>query len=186
MSQGGAATQGLWQPPPLVTSLPANPVDGQECYFLADATNGVVWHLRYRAAAVGVYKWEYVGGPALRAEVLTKESTGSTVETDLTTVGPSVVLPLAGDYEVGYGAGVNPAAGAVYAVVTPKFGAAAVVGTDAIVVYTTGGAAELQIARWCVRTGLGAGITVKLSYRMSGSTGGFNNRWIMATPVRVG
>jgi hypothetical protein len=36
--------------PSLVTALPATPVDGQECHFVADATNGVVWHMKYRAA----------------------------------------------------------------------------------------------------------------------------------------
>ena len=53
----------------LVTSLPATPTDGQEVYYLADAANGVIWHLRYRAAATGAFKWEFVGGPPLSHEI---------------------------------------------------------------------------------------------------------------------
>src|SRR3954451_5923766 len=50
---------------PIVTSLPATPVDGQECNYLADATNGVMWHLVYRAADA---KWYYTGGPPLASD----------------------------------------------------------------------------------------------------------------------
>jgi hypothetical protein len=46
---------------PVLTALPASPVDGQEIYFQADAgPPAVVWHLRRRAS-----KWEFVGGPPI-------------------------------------------------------------------------------------------------------------------------
>jgi len=60
---------------PILTALPAvtNADDGLEINYLADAANGIVWRLRYRAfQADGVtpnpsaYKWEYIGGPPLR------------------------------------------------------------------------------------------------------------------------
>jgi hypothetical protein len=53
--------------PALVTVLPGSPFDGQEVFFNADSTNGVIWHLRYRSPASGggTYGWEYVGGPPL-------------------------------------------------------------------------------------------------------------------------
>jgi hypothetical protein len=35
---------------PYVTALPPGPVNGQEVFYAADATNGVIWHLRYRSA----------------------------------------------------------------------------------------------------------------------------------------
>jgi hypothetical protein len=41
------------------------PQDGDEVYYAADATNGVIWHLRYRAASSSSYKWEFVGGDAV-------------------------------------------------------------------------------------------------------------------------
>jgi hypothetical protein len=91
-----------WAKPSLVTSLPSTPYDGQEIYFVASAANGIIWHLRYRAAAVGLYKWEYVGGPPLVDEVVNAapEPTSSTTYTDLTTPGPVLTVPLAGEYDV--------------------------------------------------------------------------------------
>ena len=58
--------------PPLVTSLPANPVDGQEVDFLASATDGVIWRLRYRAGVgvvvqVGVRRWSSDGSVRRKA-----------------------------------------------------------------------------------------------------------------------
>lgn len=93
------------QLPPLVTALTPgaqgipNPVtDKFEVFYLADAANGVVWHLRYRSASASSFKWEVVGGDPLYAEVITEESTASTSYTALTTAGPSLTVPLAGDY----------------------------------------------------------------------------------------
>jgi hypothetical protein len=51
-----------------VTALPLGIADGQECYYLASDTNGVVWHLKYRSGSASSYKWEYVGGPPLSVE----------------------------------------------------------------------------------------------------------------------
>jgi hypothetical protein len=87
----------------LVTSLPANPIDGQECYFQADATNGVVWHLRYNAASASAYKWEFLGGSPLRATVNTDETfTAGATYVDCATVGPQITLPLVGDYSYNF------------------------------------------------------------------------------------
>jgi hypothetical protein len=33
---------------PYVTSLPASPSDGQEVFYAADASNNVIWNLRYQ------------------------------------------------------------------------------------------------------------------------------------------
>jgi hypothetical protein len=85
---------------PLVTSLPASPIDGQEIYYLADATNGIIWHLRYRASSSSAYKWEFVGGSSLLAE--TAADAGLT--TTIAVIGPSLTLPLAGNYDFGFGA----------------------------------------------------------------------------------
>ena len=88
--------------PPVVTALPGAPVDGQECYFVADAPNGVTWHLKYRAAG-GSYKWEYVGGGPLYANTTTQEvlAQGAAAYVDLPAgPGPNLTVPLAGVYEV--------------------------------------------------------------------------------------
>ena len=87
-------------PPQYVTSLPSNPVDGQTVVYAADATNGVMWTLRYRAASSSSYKWEVIGGPPMSAYnydsgALTTSGTAYTV---VTITNPSLTLPLAGDY----------------------------------------------------------------------------------------
>ena len=86
--------------PPKVTALPANPVDGQECYYVADATNGVLWHLRFNAASASAYKWEFVGGSDLFAsETATHNPLSSTVLIDKNG-GPVLSVPLKGDYDL--------------------------------------------------------------------------------------
>lgn len=86
---------------PVVTALPTSPVNGQECYFLADATNGVVWHLKYRAGSSSLYQWEYIGGPPLIHKIDTDQTFAEQAPTtyvDAATVGPQITLPLSGDF----------------------------------------------------------------------------------------
>ena len=91
--------QAVWTPPTRVTSLPASPVDGQEVYYVADATNGVIWHLRYNAGSASAYKWEYVGGASLRNLVVANETFPTAwAYNDLATIGPRLYAPLAGEY----------------------------------------------------------------------------------------
>lgn len=87
--------------PPLRTTLPGSPVDGQEIYYQADVTNGVVWHLRYRAGA-STYKWECLGGARLRAGVTASNAWTSPAAFAWQNApgGPAVTLPLAGEYEL--------------------------------------------------------------------------------------
>lgn len=83
-----------------VTSLPSSPANGQECYYLADSTNGVVWHLKYRSASGSSYKWEYVGGAPLTARSDPNRSTTSTTYVAPATDPMSITIPLAGDYDI--------------------------------------------------------------------------------------
>ena len=83
---------------PLVTALPVGPADGDECYFQADPTTGVLWHLRYNAAATSSYKWEFLGGSALRAfDNANASGAGNNWFLPFT---PYVTLPLDGDYRI--------------------------------------------------------------------------------------
>lgn len=85
--------------PATVTSLPPNPYDGQEIYYVADATNGIVWRFKYRAASASPYKWEFVGGPPLiDQDAALAESTASSGYTTLTTA-TQLTAPLAGVYD---------------------------------------------------------------------------------------
>lgn len=81
------------------TTLPSNAADGESVYFVASATNGVVWEFRYREASTSTHKWEFVGGAALSTAAEGNITTESTAPVALT-AGPTLALPLAGDYEI--------------------------------------------------------------------------------------
>jgi hypothetical protein len=171
-----------------VTSLPASPNDGDECYYLADATNGVVWHLKYRAASASIYKWEYVGGAELSAIVFTPENRTLSAFGDLTTVGPSIVVPLAGDYEFGGVAEIFMSAASAFGQIQLQIGAA--VDTNERLVYQSGVASSGSSAtswRNKRRTVTPAATTVKLVYAADGTNATtFSQRRLTARPVRVG
>lgn len=87
---------------PLVSVLPATPVDGQEVYFLANATDGVVWHLRWRTA--GGF-WECVGGPPLCTPPINDANTTGAGAAWSNQLGDGagavgITVPLPGDYFV--------------------------------------------------------------------------------------
>jgi microcystin-dependent protein len=179
--------------PMFVSSLPVSPADGQEVYYLADATNGIIWHLRYRAAAPGSYKWEFVGGPPLFSAVDTDQVLGPTATAyqDLATVGPSIALPLAGDYDIELGCriwmnGNNGAAWHSYAI-----GGAAPLDSDAIEYFSGNSNWPPTVAPHSAllrrKTGLSA-VTLTSKYKVSNapSATDFYKRWMKATPVRVG
>jgi microcystin-dependent protein len=84
---------------PLVTSLPSNPIDGQEVYYIADEPTGIIWHLRYRAASSSIYKWEYVGGPPIVAQTDADQGSAGGTAPHST---PILTLPRAGDYLLGF------------------------------------------------------------------------------------
>lgn len=84
--------------PKVVTALPSTPVDGQEVYLqLSDRR---LWHLKYDAGQSSGRKWAFIGGPPLSNEVLTLETTTSPSYTNLTTTGPTLTVPVAGEYEI--------------------------------------------------------------------------------------
>lgn len=170
--------------PTLVSSLPVSPVDGQEVYYLADAANGVVWHLRYRAASGSTYKWEFVGGGPLTAEVAAAQSTASTTFVDLTTVGPSITVPLAGDYVFSMAANISQAGTGNVGIMGLKIGAAAVVDS---VQSTPGFAGAGQTASHPIlrRTVAAAATVVKLQYAANTNTATFSTRFLGVRPVRV-
>lgn len=77
---------------------PPSPVDGDEWVFPADATNGVMWRFRYRAASASAYKWEFIGGAPLYGYNAGPNSMTGTNPADLG--GPNITAPRSGDYMV--------------------------------------------------------------------------------------
>lgn len=94
--------------PPRVTILPATPTDGDEVHYVADATKGVLWHLKYNQGSASPYKWEFVGGSSLSSNISTGASTalsaiGSWVETLTGGAKINITLARMGEYDVEWG-----------------------------------------------------------------------------------
>lgn len=81
------------------TSLPASPVDGQMAILVDSVTNpSYQWVFRYNSGSTSAYKWEFVGGNDLYAEVAGTDTTTSTTSVNLS-AGPTLpALPRAGDW----------------------------------------------------------------------------------------
>lgn len=177
---------------PLVTALPSNPTDGQECYYLADSANGILWHLRYRAASTSAYKWEVIGGATpLNGEVTINE--GTVVSTTYTNLNSSITLPLAGDYDVevfSQSMGVDTAQAEGY--ISYKIGATAASDLDAAVrraESTNNGWVSASFRRR--KTGIAANTVLQMQARTTSgnfypnANGGLPHG-LRAWPVRVG
>lgn len=178
---------------PTVTALPTQPYDGQVVDYLADATNGIVWRLKYRAASASAYKWEFVGGPPLRSAVSgSLGSTGSAAYVDLTTTGPNLTAPLAGDYDADLHWTGSHTIALAFGVAAVKVGGAATVDANGVFGQNGGangnwtGTARIRL------TGVLVGDLLKMQFRSgSGATMSVGNSangpcTLHVTPVRVG
>jgi hypothetical protein len=179
-----------------VTVLPGSPVDGQEVYYLADSTNGVIWHLRYRSASASAYKWEFVGGGTLSAEVLASVTipAAQTTYGDISgSTGPSLAVPLAGDYLVAVESYVAGAIGQ-QAMVSYAVGATAANDSDGAEL-TIGGSTpagtdiRANVRRSRLKTITAAATTLTAKYRTSNAAFGaptVAERVLTVIPIRVG
>lgn len=166
------------------TSFPSSPNDQDEYAYVADATNGVVWRFKYNAGSSSSYKWEFIGGPQLVSSVATGESTSSGTYAALATVGPSVALPFAGDWDVAIGAYIDPNTNLVGRM-SFDIGGTGAVDANAITEVATGAAQAGTGHRWRQQrlTGLSA-VTLTAKYKSSGVSTFFQDRLIAVTPVR--
>lgn len=174
----------------IVSSLPGSPVNGQECNYLADSTNGVVWRLKYRTASS---KWHFIGGGSMSHSVDASESRAVVALTwaDLTTVGPTLTIPLAGDYIVEFGCNVlaptgyvaNASGGAIINVGGTLDGNTNITfGTGPAGGAGNGEQSNISYARKMTFT---AAQVVKMQYISAGSAFNFRWRWLKITPIQV-
>jgi microcystin-dependent protein len=192
--RGPAAFTYATTAPTFVTNLPSSPVDGQEIYYQADATNGVIWHLRYRTGSASSYKWEFIGGSALSGQVIgtASNSGGSTTYASMPTSAVSKAVPLAGEYAATWGAGAawsTTAGSAAY--LNISINNSAPVDNDAILFETPGGETSYignssSLTR-LITVGT-AGHVVELKYRAQEASRTWNWRayFLSIVPVRVG
>lgn len=176
-----------WTPPQQVpgygTSLPANPVDGQE-HVLVDSITAPTysWRLRYNAASTSPYKWEYLGGTEAWSFVETSENCTSTNWSDLATVGPTFTTPRAGDYLVRGSCALSQGAGAVYS------NQISVNGSYWLAAGMTNGAGPGWVAMLSgavVMTGIAAATLLKMQYAVSANNTSFFSRRMTVSPRRL-
>jgi hypothetical protein len=181
----------LYLPPiQFVTTLPSTTglMDGYEVGLVVDATNGVVWRMKYRAADASTSKWQFIGGPPMISEIATNETIAVTTYAALTTAGPSIALPRAGDYIVSLGAEMNVNSAAVgSAFMSYDIGATVAVDADAVSVSNTFVQFERIIqesARTMRKDGLTA-VTLTAKYRVTTGSAAIAKRWMAVHPVRL-
>jgi hypothetical protein len=169
-----------------VTSMPATPYDGQEVNYLADATLGVVWRFKYRAASTSPYKWEFLGGTPMMAESTTDATTTSVAMAQLTPV-VSLTVPLVGEYVVQFEAEVWNSIGANTISLGFSVGGAAPVPADVVAIGSPGANLVANVA-WgpMRRLGWAAATVIDLRGAASANSSGFRNRKLAIRPARVG
>lgn len=170
----------------IVTAFPTEGVGrGDVCRIVADATKGVIWEFVYDG--VGELPWKFQGGPPLFDEVLTDQATSSAAYTALTTAGPSVTIPVKGDYDVEVGCR-SWSGGTAYGFMSYKVGGTAASDEDAR--RDIGGVSGMGGGgtRPRRKTGLAATISLVAQYRSGtgGTSVNFEDRWMRVCPVRAG
>ena len=178
-------------PASTVTVLPGSPVDGQIVNFLADATNGVIWRLRWRAAG-GTYKWEYIGGSPLAAERMADETVVSFATNSwgaFNANDPQVTSPLPGDYRVIHTAGLIPVSAASTVGIGLTIGGVAPIGgTNAMMETNTAAGHSVALTQQREIQLLTPGIVVKQGYFQNGGAQNFitRSRRLELIPIRCG
>lgn len=171
---------------PMVTALPTQGqsegalMDGQECFF-DTGVDGVVWHLKYSTTSG---KWHFIGGASLFDNINTTETRTNAAYGTLTTSGPNVNLPLAGDYHVEIGCEINGTAATWLGKMSYQIGATAAADADRVIEYDSGAYGGASVQRAIRKAGLGA-VQLSARYATDGATVSFRNRWMRVTPIQV-
>lgn len=172
----------------VVAALPGSPTDGQEIVYqnATMAGLGIAWRLKYRSGSASAYKWEYIGGSPWVAEVTTSETTAAGAFADLATVGPSITLPLAGDYAIGLSALIKHSVAGATSYMSYAIGGTAAVVADAIRV-------DQEVANMFKHTtraerpklALAASTAIVAKYNTT-ATGTYADRTLSVRPIRLG
>jgi hypothetical protein len=164
------------------TTLPSNPVDGQEAILVDSITSPTYqWRFRYNAQSTSSAKWEFIGGSP---KIVASESRDTTTSNSYTGIAnsPTFVIPYNGNYEVSYGceAWVNTGNAtawiALYASATlPE------PSTDSWVAGSIGG----HVGRTAL-VNLAPGVSLTTVHRTDvGYTAYYEKRWISVRPIKV-
>jgi hypothetical protein len=159
-------------------------VAGDEVYLEVDGTNGVLWHFVYESTET-TYKWRFIGGPPLTAEVTTDETTTSTSYAALTTAGPAVALPRAGDYDVTVETLCDVATSAALMSMSYDIGGTGAVDADRAAGQTDSAGGNFIYARRRRRKQALTTVTLTSKYKTGAGTAHFSARLMTVEPVRI-
>lgn len=173
--------------PTYQTTLPGSPTDGQQT-ILVDSTTAPTWawFLRFNSTSA---KWDFIGGSSIFAEVTTAEGTASTTYVALATAGPSITVPVAGDYFVEIGSKHSYSANSTSNFHSYDIGGTGAVDADAINTVTGSGAGTNVVSiasKARKKTALAASTALVSKYKAATGTATFADRWMRVTPIRVG
>lgn len=167
---------------PVVTTLPSTPSDGDEIYLQTAAmlTDGIMWNLRY-VASDG--KWQFLGGgPQFVEDATGITMTGTAYSTPTTgTTGPSITVPVLGDYYVDFGSDMYQTTGGVGSV-----GLAVGAATPTIGISYGGLTSGVHGTRSTKLSAVAAGTVLSLKYKTTANTLNADGRWLKVTPKRLG
>lgn len=183
INPGGSTGSGIPAPS---AAMPGSPTDGQLWLYPADPANGVNWLFRYNAGSASAHKWELVGGPPMRVEIVTFEGTASAVYTDLTTLGPSITAQFAGDYDITCEAYARNSLAGSTAFMGPALGATLPTDNDAARMDSPSANAGGNIDRHSREVNVPAATLIAVKYRAGAGTASFGTRVLLVRPVRVG
>jgi len=163
------------------TTLPSNPVDGQEAVLVDNPTNPAYqWRFRYNAGhSADAYKWEFLGGAPYLIRAPDYAPPGAGAYYNDTAAGATITAPRAGIYicesKANLGAvSTNNSAyvGFAYDQSGTRVGQPALVGDE---------------SSWAFMTTqtFAAGATLQNCFYLGAGTGTFNRRYLSILPQRV-
>jgi hypothetical protein len=161
-------------------------VAGDEVYLEVDATNGILWHLVYESTET-TYKWRFLGGPDLISEVMTLEPTASTTYAALTTGGPTIAVPRAGDYDVTISALAQCTSSGNGGSMSYDIGGTGAVDADSAFTANPGtvNSGNFLTTRHRRKAAIAAATTLTAKYKTPAGTCSFQNRYMAVRPVRL-
>lgn len=168
------------------TQLPASPVDGQEHVLVDSVTNpSYQWRFRYNAQSTSAYKWEFVGGAPKEVIINADEilaATGSWIDAP-SQIGPSFIVPRAGDYTTQGWANFYAASGVAAGYMGPAIAA----GSPTLPIAWGTGGGNLQGGAVCNGTmTVAAGQEIRQRYYVTGpASTHVVSRLMWVTPKRV-
>jgi hypothetical protein len=164
-------------------------IDGDEIMVVVAANSN--WHMRYNAFE-GAYKWEFLGGPPMFAEITVADLISSSSYVDASTPGPTIVLPRAGIYDIEIGLRTfftGQSTDMNYTWMSYSIGATGASDADAVIVGMESGLPSNGPSSRPRRKTISAAETLTAKYKRTAEATATNksidSRWMRVYPVAI-